>query len=183
MAKSIIHQLRDALKTRQYIRFSRRFEKSIIRGYVLDIGPTFILLAVVNDRIHCDGFDCFRISDIFNLSPDPYAAFVEAAIKKRGEQVPKKPKIDLGGIKELILSAAQAFPLITIHRDEVDTGACWIGRVIGVNRGRLAILEIDPGAQWDSEPTEYRIAEITRVTFGGDYEDALYLVGGNPACG
>lgn len=31
---------------------------------------------------------------------------------------------------------------------------------------------------WEDTPQEYRIKEITRVNFGGDYENALYLVGG-----
>jgi hypothetical protein len=29
-------------------------------------------------------------------------------------------------------------------------------------------------------PEEYQIREITRVNFGGDYENALHLVGGEP---
>jgi hypothetical protein len=52
--------------------------------------------------------------------------------------------------------------------------------VQGVDRGRLSLLEIGPDAKWEDSPKEYRVAEITRVNFGGDYEDALHLVGGNP---
>jgi hypothetical protein len=33
---------------------------------------------------------------------------------------------------------------------------------------------------WDDSPEEYRVSEITCVNFGGDYEKALYLVGGEP---
>jgi len=40
------------MHSREFIRFSRRFESSKIRGYVLDVGPQFFLLALVSDRIY-----------------------------------------------------------------------------------------------------------------------------------
>jgi hypothetical protein len=70
--------------------------------------------------------------------------------------------------------------LVTIHREEVDPVVCWIGREQCVNRARVSLLEIAPDAIWEDKPEEYRIKEITRVNFGGDYENALHLVGGEP---
>ncbi len=166
---------------RRFVRLSRRFEQSPIRGYVLDISRRFFLFAVVSDRIWFDGFECFRVNDIKTLKPDPYAAFAETALKKRRERKPMKPRVSVASIEELLLSAGQAFPLVTIHREEVDPGACWIGRMLGVKQGRVSLLEIGPDATWDKSPTEYRVNQITRVNFGGDYENALYLVGGRPA--
>jgi hypothetical protein len=173
-------QLNKALKERLNIRFRRRFEKSDIRGYVLDIGPKFFLLALVSDRIHFDGFELFRINDVHNLRPDPYADFAEAALNKRRERIPRKPKINVQDIEKILLSAGRAFPLVTIHREKVDPRVCWIGRIFGVQKKVVSILEINPHASWDAEPTLYRLSEITRVNFGGDYENALYMVGGEP---
>jgi hypothetical protein len=76
-------------------------------------------------------------------------------------------------------TANRAFPLVTIHREKVDAGACWVGRVVDLGRGRVTLLEIGPDASWDDELETYRLNEITRVDFGGDYENALQLVGGN----
>jgi len=168
------------MRARCFVRFSRRFETSTIRGYVMDVGPRFFLLALVGDRIRFDGFECFRCGDVRNLRPDLYAAFVETALRKRRELRPKKPRVSVESIEELLLSACRAFPLVTIHRERVDPGVCWIGRVQGIDRGRLSLLEIGPDAKWEDSPEEYRVAEITRVNFGGDYENALHLVGGDP---
>jgi hypothetical protein len=44
----------------------------------------------------------------------------------------------------------------------------------------LSLLEIGPDAKWEDSPEEYRVGEITRVNFGGDYENALHLAGGDP---
>ena len=114
------------------------------------------------------------------LRPAPYAAFAEAALEKRGERVPRKPRVNMAGIGELLTSAGRAFPLVTIHREEIDPDACWIGRVLAANRSIVSIREITPAARWESTPEEYALSEITRVGFGADYEGALYLVGGEP---
>jgi hypothetical protein len=129
-------KLVDAMHRHEFIRFSRRFESSEIRGYVLDVGPLFFLLALVSDRIWYDGFECFRITDVRDLRLDAYAPFAEAALRKRGERLPKKPRISVANIEDLLLSAGKAFPLVTIHREEVDPDVCWIGRVQNVNHGR-----------------------------------------------
>lgn len=146
----------------------------------MDVGPRFFLLALVSDRIRFDGFECFRCTDVKNLRPDPYAAFVEAALKNRGDRRPKKPRVSVERIDDLLLSAGRIFPLVTIHREQVNPHVCWIGRVLGIERGRVSLLEIGPDAIWEDAPEEYRTNEITRVNFGGDYENALELVGGVP---
>jgi hypothetical protein len=86
----------------------------------------------------------------------------------------------LDSVQNLLLSAGRSFPLVTIHREQIEPDACWIGRVKGIKRGRVSLLEINPDARWDAHPTAYRLSEITRVNFGGDYENALHLVGGEP---
>jgi hypothetical protein len=180
MAEKHSSRLAEAMRLGRFLRFSRRFEKPSIRGYVLDMGPRFFLLSLVSDRIRFDGFECFRVADVKGIRPDPYNAFVESALKRRGERRPKKPRVNVKSIQDLLLSAGRAFPLVTIHREQVDPDVCWIGRVLGVERGRVALLEINPDATWDDNPTEFKLSEITRVNFGGDYENALFLVGGDP---
>ena len=180
MAKTRLSPLKDALRSRQFIRLSQRFEDSPVRGYVLDIGPRFFLMAVVSDRIWFDGFECFRLRDVSEVMADPYTRFAESALRKRGERVPKNPRVSVASIEQVLLTAGRAFPLVTIQREQIDPSACWIGRVLGAARGRLSLLEINPDATWDKKPSNYRLSEITRVNFGGDYENALHLVGGDP---
>ncbi len=83
----------------------------------------------------------------------------------------------VSSLAELLLTANRAFPLVTIHREKVDRSACWIGRVVDVGKARVTLLEIGPDATWDDRLETYRLSEITRVDFGGDYEDALHLIG------
>jgi hypothetical protein len=168
------------MHARQFVRLERRFEDFPVRGYVLDVGPKFFMLAVVSDRLWFDGFECFRIGDVRGLRPDPYAAFAESALHKRGERLPRKPRIDLGNVGALLVSASRLFPLVTVHREVMEPDVCWIGRVLGIHRGRLSLLQITPNACWEEQPEAFRLSEITRVNFGGGYEAALHLVGGDP---
>jgi hypothetical protein len=173
-------ELLKAARDRQLVRFSRRFEDDTVRGYIIGVGPVFFLILLVSDRIWFDGFECFRATDVRGFEADPYARFAETALRKRGERRPKSPRIDLGTIEGLLLTANRNFPLVTIHCERLDPEVCYIGRVVGVERGRVSLLEIQPGAVWDSIPSAYGLKDITRVGFGGDYEDALSIVGGEP---
>jgi hypothetical protein len=173
-------QLTRFMRKPQFVRFTRRFEQGFARGYVLDVGPKFFLLALQSDQMRFDGFSCFRVADVKNLRPDPYAAFAEAALKKLRESTPKRPRVSVASIEELLLSANRLFPLLTIHRESVDPDVCWIGKIEEIRQGQVSLLEIGPDAKWDRKPTSYKMNEITAVEFGGEYERALHLVGGNP---
>ena len=177
---SRLSNLQDAMRTRQLVRFSRAFQNKWVEGYVLDVGLEFFLLARVSDGIWFDGFACFRIAHVRDLKPAPYTLFVESALRKRRERKPKKPRVSLASLQELLISAGRAFPLVTIHREKIIPDSCGIGRVLGVNRGCVSLLGITPSATWDQVPESFRLSEITRVSFGGDYENALHLVGGEP---
>jgi hypothetical protein len=168
-----------ATRSQVIVKFWSPFEEGSTEGYVLDIGPEFFLLLLVDDRMRFNGFQCLRLQDVRKLQvPAKYAAFVEAALRARGEQVEKRPKVRLDNIQELLLTANRAFPLVTIHREKVNPDVCHIGGVVKIKKGKVSLLEIGPDAMWDEKPTEYRLREITRVDFGGGYEEALTLVGG-----
>jgi hypothetical protein len=57
---------------------------------------------------------------------DPYSDFVESALRLRRERLPKNRRVSVASIQELLLSAASAFPLVTIHREAIDPDVCWI---------------------------------------------------------
>lgn len=163
------------------VKFARPFEPGTFEGYVLDVGPQFFLLLVVREDMRFNGFSCLRIADVRRLqSPAKYSAFAEAALRKRGEHLAEKPDIDLSDVSNLLRTANAAFPMVTIHRERVDPEVCHIGRVASINNGTVSLLEIGADAVWETELTPYRLREITRIDFGGGYEEALHLVGGSP---
>lgn len=169
-----------ALKERQFVRFTSGFEGGFVRGYVLSVGPRFFLLASVSDNIRFNGFECLRIADVRNFRPDPTARFVTAALQMRSEQRPRRPSVSVASIEEILKSASRLFPLVTIHRERKKPDICYVGRVTGISHGHVALLQINTDATWETTPSSIRLSEITRVDFGGDYEEALHTVGGEP---
>lgn len=173
-------QLLEAMGEKRLVRLSRRFEEAQVVGYVIAVGPGLVLLALVNGSIRLDGYECFRLSDVTAVDADPYADFVDAALKARGQKLPDAPPVSVASIEELLVSAGQAFPLVTVHLEKTDPDVCWIGKILEVEDGKVALREIGPDAVWEPIPAAYHTSDITRVDFGGDYEGALYLVGGEP---
>jgi hypothetical protein len=171
--------LNSAMQKEALVGFRRRFEDNYVHGYVLALGAEFFVLASVSDRIRYDGYECFRIADIKKPDFAKNTAFIEAALTARGEVRPSC-KLDVTSLETLLISASAAFPLITIHQEKRDSDVCWIGRILGVQRHNVSLLEIRPDATWCDEPSQYELKDITRVNFDGDYERALHLVGGNP---
>jgi hypothetical protein len=170
--------LKAALADRTFIRLSRACETGMVRGYVQAVGPKLFVICLVSDAARYDGFQAFRIKDVVSFSPDPHAAFSEAALFARGEVRPRAPAVVVDDMEGLVMSASLAFPLITLHYEIKDPGVCWIGAVRSVGKGVVDFLEIDPDAQWDEKPTVYPLTGITRVDFGCGYEASLALVGG-----
>jgi len=171
------------MRNRSLVRFRRPFENGVVDGYVVAVGRDLFLIALISDQIRFNGFQAFRVVDVRDLRSHPFATFMESALKKRHEPKPRKPKVSVRSLRALLLSATKLFPLVTIHRERVDADVCHIGRLVSVGEKTLAILEIGPGAVWDKFPTRYALTQVTRVDFGGDYEDALHMVGGDPPAG
>jgi hypothetical protein len=179
MTNTMADQLTAAMRDGQLIRLYRPFEETYVRGYILDVGAEFFLLGLVSDRLWFDGFECFRVDEVDEVISDPYTRFTEAALAARG-QVRPELTLRLTSIGELLTSAAERFPLVTIHKERDEPDACYVGRILSVEGGIVWVREIGPDATWDAVPLAHRLSEITRVNFGGGYEDALALVGGAP---
>lgn len=181
MARKRKSQLTLAFQNAVLVRFSTPYEAETIEGYVLEMGPEFFLLGLIEYDLRFNGFLCAPISDVRKLRvPAPYAEFMVAALRKRGQSIERKPEVKLDSLPKLLRSANRLFPLMTIHRERVKPGVCEIGRVVDVSESHLFLHEIDPGAVWEGKVTKIRLSDITRVEFGGAYEEALYLVGGKP---
>ena len=163
------------------VKFTRPFEAGSFMGYVLDVGPKFFLLVEVSDEIYFNGFRCIRIQDVRNLKFQASdARFPKLALERRGLRRPPKPDVDLSSTQLMLQSAGRAFTAIAIFRETINHELLHIGHVLDVTEKRISLLEIDPDADWDDKPTEYKISEITQVSMGGGYEDALALAGGLP---
>lgn len=84
------------------------------------------------------------------------------------------------GVEHATRDAGRHIPLIAMHREEVDPDVCHIGAVHKFRKGRVWLQEIDPAGCWETTLSDYATEEITRIDFGGGYEDALHVYGRKP---
>ncbi|MBI1683502.1 hypothetical protein [Caulobacter hibisci] len=179
-AKNTRQQLTRALQERRLMRFHRRFEDGWVNGYVVGIGPVFLMLCEVSDHVRFNGFGCYRLGDVKNLQPAPYPEFIEAALEKRGEVFPETPAVALNSASDILVTAGRLYGVVTVHAAADTPEACHIGAIVSVEGGVVWMQDIGPDAAWEAQPTARRLATVTRIDFGGGYETALALVGGPP---
>ena len=157
----------------------RGFESEGELGYVIAVGPELLLLLVISPEIRFNGFAVIRIDDITELgAPHAHAEFVEEALRLRNDSVEDAPPVSVEDMTQALRTVSKFSLTVAIYRETIESSVCHIGKVLRVDGEHVHLLEIDPDAQWDAEPTLYRIDEITRLDFGGGYEEALALVGG-----
>jgi hypothetical protein len=161
----------------ELVRVHRSVESGWANGYVVGVGPEFFAVCLVSDLIIFNGFQAFRFVDLSAVeAPAPHADFVDRALRLRKALRPRDPSIDLKDLPSLLRSASAAFPLIALHREIKDPDVCHIGSVEGLTNDAVVLKAIGPDADWLEERETFALADITRVDFGGLYEEALSLV-------
>ena len=83
--------------------------------------------------------------------------------------------VSLAGWREVLETAGALFPLLVLHREKINPRVCLVGRVRSMTEKVLSLKEIDTDALW-RETNRYRFRDLTKVDFGGGYEEALALV-------
>ena len=132
-------------------------------------------------NVYLNGFVALRLADVKKVKrgggPD---FFLGKALVTRGQWPPTGADVDLDDLAELVRSAAEVAPLVTLHIEADDPTVCFIGRPVRFTSRSVHLLQITPEAEWDGEPTRWKFSDVTRVDFGGKYEEALSLIGGTP---
>ena len=151
----------------------KRDEGYGFHGVVVGIGAEWILLHTVNTDIVCfNGYTALRIEDVKTVKVS--ALFLSLALALRGEQPAPSPNVSLASLPELLVSADAHFPLLTLHPERLYPDECFIGRVAQLTEKAVQLRELDVHATWRKRLHRHRLKDITRVDFGGGYENALW---------
>ena len=145
-------------------------------GFIIDANEDMVLLQLVDDSIRLNGYQILFLEDISDfVHPAPFNDFQKKVLELRQEEV-QNPEIELGELNEILLNISEDYGLVTLHREELESDSCEIGRVIKADDVSFELEEIGSDARWFDETYEYDLYDITRIEFGGSYEEALLLV-------
>ena len=145
-----------------------------LAGFVMHITDDMILLhGLEKDGFRLNGYYvvCQKMVGRYRVFSKPeywqFRAIEHFRIK------PKQPRgISLQSLPILLRSIAENYPLITIHREKIDSEVCFIGRLKNMAGTSFTLEDLDCNAEW-SGPRRIKFNDVTRVDFGGGYESAL----------
>ncbi|WP_139005906.1 hypothetical protein [Arthrobacter crystallopoietes] len=177
--RKVLAALQSAMDKKAYVDIRRKInDADVIRGYVVQLSDDWILIADTRDGGYLDGFTALRTKDITKVKR--VDGFEPELLKKHKQWPPAAPEqpISLSSAEAIIRTAGEGRDALTIHQEKDKPDACFIGAPVDWGRKSVWLLEIDRHARWDTEMTKYRLKDITRIGFGGGYEDALLTVSG-----
>jgi hypothetical protein len=153
-----------------------------VEGFVVGQSPDWVLFARLSARIEIDGWIAIRRADIQSVALYPTEdCFEIKALKARGQWPPAEPaQAGLDSVAQLLADASATTPLVGIFREFERPNACWIGAVHKTTAVTTSLLEVNVAGGWARKPRHFDLDDITRLDFGGGYEEALHLVAGAP---
>jgi hypothetical protein len=183
-ARSIRDLLRDAQESQDLVwvkRTGRGWQRR--EGYVLQIGPKWMLMATPDDRVRPDGYSLLRTKDVASVTRGKtHDRLFRQHLEMHGHWPPQLPpsEVDLTGLRAAIGSLAAQFPLVCLFTEEARPNVCYIGSVTKMTDRNVEMIEITTQGEWKTTLTRWKLHAITRVDVDGGYERALAEVGGTP---
>jgi hypothetical protein len=169
--------LSAALETRTLLKVRSRYEHEGERGYVIGLGTRWALIQIVSDDLTDDGFLATSLEMIAEIEViDPGESFFPRFMEMHPLAV-RPPSVDLDDTRDLLQSAQRQFPLVNIETELAPPGSCYIGRISALDEEGVVLELVSPAGEWDDEE-HYLYESITRVGFGGRYEEALAIAAG-----
>lgn len=147
-------------------------------GCVVGVSQKWLLLHYLEGCYFLNGYVAVRMNHVRAVERLGAEEVIATGLRHFGESPQAPERIDLSSTRDLLSSAGTAYPLVTIHSENIDPEVCHVGKPEGFDRRGLQMREVSPAGEWDLDPTHWRLSDITRVDFGGRYETALDLVAG-----
>jgi hypothetical protein len=147
-----------------------------LQGFVVGLSSRWLLVHQADERAYLDGYAAVPVADVFDAwTVDAQTTVTERALRLLGEHPTPLPELDLRSARSVIAYVDAHFPLVTIHVERDIPDVCYIGRVARLGDDDFTLATITPAARWAGEET-FSYGAMTRIGFGGRYEDALALV-------
>ncbi len=145
-----------------------------MKGFALDWNRDLTLIHALNwDFFRLNGYAILRNSDVRRWRSFSKDDFIARAVRRQKVRPSMPDKVKISSMREAVRSAGTTFPLITIHREPMKRGVCYVGRFLRTNQRATTIQSISPHAEWEEEE-RYSLGEITLLEFGGEYEALLH---------
>lgn len=155
--------------------FRENIESLHFDGIVLATNSEFTLINLITDRFYLDGFVLLRTSDITDIRSKK-TEILSKILKARKLIVQELPKIELDDMRSTLKSISERWKVISIFCEVFDPGICVVGNVRLLTEKTAGMDFISPLGEWNGTTETIELDKITRIDFGGGYEEGLALV-------
>ncbi len=148
-------------------------------GFPLEVSEEFMLLQNISDEYLLNGYSIIRMADVggYRVLEDR-GEMIRYVLERRYPEgyLASSPfaseELEDFSFLESIHNHA---PLITVHKEGIDDMVCWIGAVSSISEKTFTLRKVDVSGDWMDERGRYRYDDVTRIDFGGAYEEALWM--------
>lgn len=179
MNKKLQKRLARSIDSRRIVEISR---SSVTDWAALGIpvkqSAEFLCMLNVDEHYTFNGFSLLRLEDIDCISMwKERQEMVQYVLARRHLEIPAMhfpiadPEVKLPHILALVQNT---YPLVTIHREGIDDSVCYVGTIAALKKKSFVLNLLGTAAEWEGT-RKFRYSDVTRVDFGGKYEDALWL--------
>ena len=143
-------------------------------GFVVGSAEWLLLHRLYSEMWVLNGYVAVRARDIDAAERSERGSFSGEVVRLKRLRPRRPPRISVSSTEELLRTAATAWPLVSIERENDDRGVAWIGRPVVLGPREAVLKLIDTTGRWMAGTMTVKLGSITRIDFGGEYESLLH---------
>jgi hypothetical protein len=151
-----------------------------MRGFVVSVSDRWVAVQALEDTVYLDGLELIRVEDVTAVKKDANAPFIRRALASLGRPMLRVDIPQEAETRDVIELAGSRASLVGIHSEQLDGEPLWIGRLGHLGKKRFELQLVGPDGEWDAAADRWRYDDITRISFGTRYIDALERFGDAP---
>ena len=148
-----------------------------VDGYIVALGQKWVALADL-DGVSLDGWCILRLKDIQAVFVDSDSISTKVLLARDQWPPQAVDSLNLDDAVGALSSAAAPAPLISVFVEFDRPDIMWLGAVTAIKSGQVLLLEVSTLGEWHRKPRVIDLEDVTRIEFGGSYEEGLALVAG-----
>src|SRR5207302_7446485 len=142
-------------------RIERRGNRRLY-GFVVGTGEWLLLHLLDAGMWVPNGYVAVRQSEVDEAEASVRGSFPADVVRLKRLR-PRRPRVLVSSTEDLLRTAASAWPLVSIERENDDRGVAWIGRPVVLGPHESVFKLIDTAGRWMPGTMTIKLGSITRV--------------------
>ena len=166
-----IELLKQGIEIMHEVKIVRsRISEKALYAIPLGLSEDLVLLQGLDD-FDLDGYLIIRLKDITSVEISKSQVFRLHILKEEGvlDQIKKPALSSLDHWKDVLEELSAIGNNIIVQCESLESTEFYIGAIIAIDKKSLYLLYFDAFGEWDEEPTEISLRDITSVQIDSRY--------------